>query len=145
MADVVDPATRSRMMGNIRGRNTKPEKLVRSALHRRGFRYRLDDRRLPGRPDLVFPRYRAVVFIHGCFWHRHAGCRLTATPQTRPQFWNAKFEANVERDRSAVRSLLGSGWRVGIIWECATRSSLSEVVDRMSAWLISDEPTFSSD
>lgn len=123
MTDIVDQQTRSRMMSGIRGKNTKPELALRRALHARGFRYRLHSRKVHGRPDLVLPKHRAVVFVHGCFWHRHEGCRYATTPSTRPEFWQSKFDANVARD-SAVRAvLLECGWRVATIWECALRRS----------------------
>jgi len=105
VADIVDTQTRSRMMAGIKGKDTKPELALRRALHARGFRYRLHSRNVHGRPGFVFPKYRAAVFVHGCFWHRHEGCRYTTTPSTRPEFWQAKFEANVARD-SVVRSTL---------------------------------------
>jgi DNA mismatch endonuclease (patch repair protein) len=142
MADVVDAKTRSRMMGNIRGRNTRPELLVRSALHRLGFRFRLNDRRLPGTPDIVLPRYRAAIFVHGCFWHRHEGCRLTTTPQTRAEFWQEKFARNVTRDAAAQSALLDRGWRVATIWECETRQGMESVLERLAGWLRSTEATF---
>jgi DNA mismatch endonuclease (patch repair protein) len=144
MADVVDAATRSRMMAAIRGRDTRPEIAIRSALHAMGFRFRLHDTRLPGRPDLVLPRYRAAVFVHGCFWHRHAGCRLSATPQTRPEFWQAKFAATVARDQRACDLLVRSGWRVAIVWECESRDRLGGIVADVGAWLTSNETTFGS-
>ena len=105
MTDIVDQQTRSRMMSGIRGKNTKPELALRRALHARGFRFRLHSGKVHGRPDLVLPKHRAVVFVHGCFWHRHEGCRYATTPSTRPEFWRAKFDANVARD-SAVRTRL---------------------------------------
>jgi DNA mismatch endonuclease (patch repair protein) len=142
MADVVDAKTRSRMMGNIRGRNTRPERLVRSELHRLGFRFRLNDRRLPGTPDIVLPRYRAAVFVHGCFWHRHDGCRLTAMPSTRPEFWQAKFARTVARDSAAEGALLGLGWRVATVWECETRPGSKAIIEKLAKWLRSTEPTF---
>ncbi len=124
------------MMAGIRGGNTRPERRLRSALHARGFRYRLHVRGLPGRPDLVFPRYNAVVFVHGCFWHRHKGCRFTTTPTTRPDFWAEKFTANVARDELQRRELLALGWRVAVIWECALRKpDIDERVDELSEWL----------
>jgi len=122
MADVVDAETRSRMMSGIRGKNTGPELLLRKAMHARGFRYRLHCRYLPGRPDLVFPKYQAVVFVHGCFWHRHEGCRYTTTPSTRPEFWAEKFEANVERDRRNQLALEEAGWCVAIVWDVRSGS-----------------------
>jgi DNA mismatch endonuclease (patch repair protein) len=121
MTDVVDRATRSRMMSGIRGRDTKPEKQVRSFLHRAGLRFRLHAS-LPGKPDLVFPRHRAVVFVHGCFWHRHAGCQYATTPSSNVEFWQAKFDSNVERDRRVTRQLRKEGWRVFVIWECQLSS-----------------------
>ena len=121
MNDIVDKPTRSRMMAGIRGKDTRPELMVRRALHARGFRYRLNVRSLPGTPDLVFPKRRAVVFIHGCYWHRHEGCRFATTPATNTDFWTSKFAANVARDTRNVRDLRGAGWRVGIIWECALK------------------------
>lgn len=145
MVDVVDAKTRSRMMANIGGKDTRPELVVRCELHRRGFRYRLNDRRLPGRPDIVLPRLRAVIFVHGCFWHRHPGCRLTASPRTRPEFWSKKFGENVTRDQLAYEALLRAGWRVAVVWECATRSRLLAVVDDLAGWLRSSDPSFSSD
>ena len=121
MPDIVDRATRSRMMAGIGSRNTVPELVLRRALHAHGLRYRLHDRKLPGTPDLVFPRFRAVCFVHGCFWHRHAGCPYATTPTTREEFWRAKFHANVERDQRNRRDLFEAGWRVAIVWECALR------------------------
>src|SRR5688572_25930517 len=98
MADVVDKATRSRMMSGIRGKNTRPEILVRSFLHRAGLRFRLHSNALPGKPDLVFPRHRAAVFVHGCFWHQHQDCRFATQPATNRAFWQKKLEGNVARD-----------------------------------------------
>ncbi len=142
MADVVDSATRSRMMAGIRGRDTRPEIKVRSALHLRGFRFRLHDRLLPGRPDIVLPRWRAVILVHGCFWHRHAGCRFATMPSTRSEFWSAKFDANVNRDRRSREALLLSGWRVATVWECAVRGvNIEDVADRLAKWLASGDTT----
>ena len=121
MADVVSKERRSWMMSRIGPRDTQPELAVRSYLHRTGLRFRLHDRRLPGRPDLVLPKYRAVIFVHGCFWHRHGGCREATMPTTREEFWQRKFEENVARDRRNARRLRSSGWRVLIVWECQTR------------------------
>ena len=143
MIDTVDRAVRSQMMASIRGKDTKPELILRRALHARGFRYRLHDRMLPGRPDLVFRRFRAVCFVHGCFWHRHEACPYATVPATRQEFWQAKFRANVERDRRARKELLEAGWRVAIVWECALRKDgadrTSSMLDR---WLRGDEPNF---
>jgi len=105
-------------MSRIKGKDTKPELVVRSLLHRMGFRFRVHLRRLPGCPDITLPRWKSIIFVHGCFWHRHANCRFAYTPKSRKKFWNSKFEKNTARD-VAVRTLLRqSGWRVLTIWEC---------------------------
>lgn len=138
MADIVDRATRSKMMAGIKGVNTKPERDLRTALHARGFRYRLHAKNIVGRPDLVFPKYRAVVFVHGCFWHRHEGCRYATTPATRPEFWKAKFEANIARDERVEVGLVQSGWRVATVWECTLRSQgdVQNVAAKIAQWLL---------
>ena len=142
MADVVDPATRSRMMSGIRGKNTKPEMMIRRGLHARGFRYRLHCK-LPGKPDICLPKYRAVVFVHGCFWHGH-DCHLFKWPSTRPEFWREKIGRNRRLDAAASDELLLTNWRVAIIWECAlkgrSRPSLEDVLGRCADWLRSDSP-----
>lgn len=138
MADIVDSATRSRMMRGIRGRDTKPEVRLRSALHRQGFRFRKNVRALPGSPDIVLPRYHALIFVHGCFWHGH-DCRLFRLPGTRTEFWRTKIEANRARDAIATTRLVDEGWRVLTIWECAFRGKekigFEETVARMTAWV----------
>jgi DNA mismatch endonuclease (patch repair protein) len=143
LADVVDPATRSRMMSGIRGKNTRPEMMIRKALHARGFRYRVHCKDLPGNPDLCLPKYRAVIFVHGCFWHGH-GCHLFKWPKTRPEFWRVKIGRNCEVHQAAEDRLIGQGWRVAVIWECALkgrdRLSLEEVVVTCADWLNSDRP-----
>lgn len=118
MTDIVDRATRSRMMSGIRGRDTKPEVVVRKYLHAQGLRYRIAPKNLPGKPDIVLPKYRTVVFVHGCFWHRHSGCRYAATPSSNVEFWNRKFVANIERDKEVKRLLRKARWQVLVIWEC---------------------------
>jgi DNA mismatch endonuclease (patch repair protein) len=125
------------MMAGIKGKNTKPELALRRTLHARGFRYRLHSKKVHGRPDLVLPRYRAVVFVHGCFWHRHEGCRYASIPATRLEFWQAKFDANIVRDSAVRGALLSGGWRVATIWECALRKpeQVTLTTDRLSAWL----------
>lgn len=110
------------MMAGIRGRDTRPELVVRRYLHAAGLRFRLHSKDLAGTPDLVLRRYRAVVFVHGCFWHRHEGCALASTPGTRPEFWAAKFAANVARDHRQAAALTASGWQVLRIWECEVES-----------------------
>lgn len=126
MTDVVDKATRSRMMSGIRGKDTKPELLVRKYLHAQGFRYRLNDRSLPGTPDIVLPRWRTVIFVHGCFWHRHSGCRFAYTPKSRQDFWQKKFDNNISRDECAIANLKEAGWRVLVVWECTLRGGAYE-------------------
>lgn len=135
--DTFDSATRSRIMARVRGRNTGPELALRRALHARGLRYKLHDPALPGRPDLVFPRYRAVCFVHGCFWHRHDGCSRATTPATNQSNWERKFAANVRRDRDHRTALLAADWRVAVIWECALRprTRLDEVAADLERWL----------
>lgn len=143
MTDIVDRETRSRMMAGIGGKNTLPELVLRRTLHARGLRYRLHVRKLPGTPDMVFPRFRAVCFVHGCFWHRHAGCPYATTPATRPEFWKAKFDSNVERDRRNRLALLEAGWRVAIVWECALRKhGMLETPPMLDEWLRGNDLEF---
>ena len=123
MADIVDRATRSRMMSAIRSKNTDPELRVRRHLHRSGLRFRLHDARLPGRPDIVLARYRTVIQVHGCFWHRHDRCEFAYTPSSNRRFWTKKFRENVERDARSERQLRELGWRVIVVWECEISSS----------------------
>jgi len=118
MTDIVDRATRSRMMSGIRGRDTKPEIIVRKYLHAAGFRFRLAPKNLPGKPDIVLSKYRTAVFVHGCFWHRHSRCRYATVPATNKSFWAEKFATNVERDHRVQQQLRRDGWRVLVIWEC---------------------------
>lgn len=136
----MDKATRSRMMAGIKGSNTKPERDLRAALHARGLRYRLHAKDIVGRPDMVFPKHHAVLFIHGCFWHRHEGCRYATTPATRPEFWQTKFAGNIARDERNERELIAVGWRVATVWECSLRKAngVLVVVNEVCAWLISD-------
>jgi len=139
--DTVDSATRARIMASVRGKHTKPELLVRSALHRLGYRYRLHDKKLPGHPDIVFPMYKAIILVNGCFWHGHR-CQLGTVPSTRRKFWLEKFERNRERDRRNIRLYRDMGWRVLVVWECALKGTrklrFEEVVTRMVDWLHSD-------
>ncbi|WP_279595757.1 very short patch repair endonuclease [Methylobacterium sp. J-090] len=121
VVDLPVDASRSALMGRIKGKDTKPEMIVRRLAHRLGYRFRLHRRDLPGSPDLVFPSRRKVVFVHGCFWHRHPGCRRASTPSTRRTFWQAKFDRNVERDIRQEIELMAAGWEVLVIWECETR------------------------
>jgi DNA mismatch endonuclease, patch repair protein len=121
VTDIVDAETRSRMMAAIRGRNTKPELVVRRFLHRCGLRFRVHSRTLPGRPDIALPKYKAIVNVHGCFWHRHSGCRYAYMPKTRLEFWTEKLRRNVERDGENDARLQNMGWNVLTIWECEVR------------------------
>lgn len=143
MADIVSKEVRSRMMSGIRGKNTQPELLIRKGLHARGFRFRIHDKRLPGKPDLVLPRGKAVIFVHGCFWHGH-GCHLFKTPTSRADFWAPKIASNKQRDATAYDALGKLGWRVAEVWECATkgrtRLELDSLIDMLSDWIRSDRP-----
>ena len=119
--DTISKQRRSWNMSRIRGGDTKPEMAVRSVFHHLGYRFRLHRKDLPGRPDIVLPKHRTVVFVHGCYWHRHPGCKLAYTPKSRADFWTAKFHENVERDGRQQRDLRALGWRVVVIWECETK------------------------
>jgi DNA mismatch endonuclease (patch repair protein) len=143
MVDVVEKAVRSRMMAGIRGADTEPELAIRKGLHARGFRFRLHDRSLPGNPDLVLQKYKAVIFVHGCFWHMHQ-CHLFKWPSTRPDFWRSKISGNRERDLRAVDALHQRGWRILIVWECAMkgreRFAPGVLIDKIAEWLLSCDP-----
>lgn len=116
--DRLSKERRSWNMGRIRSENTAPEIRVRSILHRLGFRFRLHSKRLPGRPDVVLPKWRHAIFVHGCFWHRHKSCKFCYTPKSRTDFWTAKFQGTIERDEAVEKALRDMGWRVTIVWEC---------------------------
>jgi len=136
MVDVVDSVTRSRMMAGIRSKHTRPERELRKALHALGFRFRIHVKGLAGTPDIVLPRWKAAIFVQGCFWHRHAQCRFASMPSTRPEFWRAKFDANVSRDDRNQSALLSSGWRVAVVWECMIREAGADVAASvLSKWL----------
>jgi DNA mismatch endonuclease (patch repair protein) len=143
VVDVVSREKRSQMMAGVRSKNTSPELALRRGLHRRGFRFTLHRRDIPGAPDLVFRGRRAVLFAHGCFWHRH-GCHLFKWPNTRREFWREKIEGNERRDAHVRERLEFEDWRVGVVWECAlkgrTKRDLDEVVDEVTRWLCSEEP-----
>lgn len=134
VADVMTPAQRSALMSRISGRNTKPELMVRALLWRRGFRFRLHGKQLPGHPDIVLPRWNTVVFVHGCFWHYH-DCPLFRLPATRPEFWKDKLEQNRLRDTRTVAALRERGWRVGVVWECAVRLDAEGVAALLEDWI----------
>jgi len=140
VTDVVDKAVRSQMMAGIRGKDTKPELQIRHALHLRGFRYRLHAADLPGKPDLVFPKYQAVIQIHGCFWHGHQ-CHMFKWPKSRTAFWKEKIMGNARRDVANAQKLADLGWRVLTVWECSlrgkTRLQFSDVLEDIRFWLMS--------
>lgn len=144
MADTLTPQQRSQLMARIRGKDTKIELLIRRALHGLKFRYQLHDRRLPGRPDMVLPKYRAVIFIHGCFWHGH-DCALHRPPSSNKLYWRDKITRNQERDAAALKQLRRDGWRCLVIWECALRGPQRRDFDRsiaaIDSWLRSDART----
>jgi DNA mismatch endonuclease (patch repair protein) len=141
VTDIVQPHVRSRMMSGIKGKNSKPEILVRHLLFAAGFRFRLHRCDLPGTPDIVLPGRKIVIFVHGCFWHAHNGCRYFKLPSTRPEFWKTKLQGNVDRDQKAITSLISLGWRVLSIWECATRESQEqELAGQIIDWIDSEAP-----
>lgn len=141
LPDIVSPEQRSRMMSGIRGKDTKPEMVLRRGLHALGFRFRLHDRKLPGTPDLVFPKYHAVILAHGCFWHGH-DCHLFRLPGSRTEFWRTKIDRNRAVDARTQLALRDAGWRVGTVWECAMRGkgrlSMENILEACSVWLKSD-------
>ena len=122
-------------MSRIKGRNTNPEVRLRSLLHRAGFRFRLHAKDLPGRPDVVLPKYRTAIFVHGCFWHRHPGCRNATTPSTRPEFWQQKFQSNVIRDARNRTELEAAGWKVKTVWECELKTDAEGVISHLAGEL----------
>lgn len=144
--DIVDTQTRSRMMSSIRGKDTSPEMLVRRWLHAEGFRYSLHAKGLSGKPDLVLRKWNAVIFIHGCFWHRHEHCKLASRPKTRIEFWTDKFSKNVIRDIKNQHQLIAEGWRVAIVWECGLRKRhAQQTLPALVKWLHSNKMLFEND
>jgi len=143
MADVVSPAKRSQMMSGIKGKNSLPEMLVRKALFAMGHRFRLHRRDLPGTPDIAMPGRKIAIFVHGCFWHAHQGCKYAKTPSTRTEFWTSKLQGNVARDRRAAGELAEMGWRVLNVWECSTRDleAAKRLPDVVQAWIDSGDAT----
>jgi DNA mismatch endonuclease, patch repair protein len=135
--DIVDKPTRSRMMANIKTKGTKPEMVVRRLLHGAGYRYRLHRKDLPGCPDLVLPKYRAVIFVHGCFWHLHQGCPIVKIPAANKEFWQDKLGKNRARDQQQILALNQLGWRVLVVWECVTRQkkSIDELKQQIFDWI----------
>ena len=137
MSDVLTPVQRHRNMAAIRSASTKPELGLRHALWHQGFRYRINDKTLPGRPDIVLPKYRTVIFVHGCFWHGHKDCKYYTVPKTNKEFWVAKVARNQERDQEVWRKLEAKGWRVIIVWECQLKkANLEETIDRVTAEIV---------
>jgi DNA mismatch endonuclease (patch repair protein) len=118
MADTVTQQRRSEIMRNVKGKHTKPEMIVRKFLHSKGFRFRVHDKKLPGSPDIKLTKYKTVIFVNGCFWHGHEGCRIYVMPKTNTEFWNSKIEKNLERDVKIINNLKQLGWKVVILWEC---------------------------
>lgn len=145
MIDIVDTATRRRMMAGIKGSNTRPELFMRKGLHARGLRYRLGGSGLPGRPDLVLPKYKVALFVHGCFWHSH-GCPAFKLPTTNADFWRTKLGANVKRDSANVVGLVARGWRVAIVWECdlkvAMREGSGDLHDTVREWVMNYDESY---
>lgn len=142
MADIVSSAKRSQMMSGIRGKDSRPELLVRKTLFSMGYRFRLHRRDLPGAPDIVMPSRKVAIFVHGCFWHAHQECKYAKTPTTRPEFWAAKLQSNVDRDRRAAARLADMGWRVLNVWECCTRNpkAVEGLPENLRQWIESDAP-----
>lgn len=134
MADRLLPSQRSALMARVRSKDTAPELIVRKIVHALGYRFRLHGKDLPGRPDLVLPRHHAVIFVHGCFWHRHSDCRRASLPKSRTKFWHSKLARNSERDSIAHRQLRAAGWRVLVVWECQTKK-LDRLRGRLSKFL----------
>ncbi len=142
MADKISKAKRSWLMSRVASKHTKPERLVRSLLHRLGYRFTVNgpsNKTLPGRPDIVFPARKIVLFVHGCFWHRHPGCKIATTPKSNTDYWQAKFERNIERDRETETTLIETGWQVITVWECELKQ-----LDTLAARLINTLPRVDS-
>lgn len=135
MADIMSAEKRSALMSRIRAKDTRPELCLRKQLWRAGFRYRLHGKQLPGQPDLVLPKWNAVVFVHGCFWHAHAGCAYFRLPKARAEFWAEKLGRNRARDAAAIAALLQDGWRVATVWECSLRADADAAGQRLTRWL----------
>jgi DNA mismatch endonuclease (patch repair protein) len=134
MTDTLTKEKRSWNMSRIKGYDTKPEIFVRTLLHKAGFRFRLHQNKLPGKPDIILPKYDSVIFVHGCFWHRHEGCKFAYTPKSRLDFWNKKFKENVQRDKKKKEELKRMGWKVYTIWECETgqKEKLNRILKRIT-------------
>jgi len=135
MTDHLTPGQRSWNMSRVRSKNTKPELIIRSLLHRQGYRFRIHRKDLPGCPDIVFPKYKFAIFVHGCFWHQHKGCKKAQIPNTNKLFWEKKLSRNIERDKESINELKELGWNVFIIWECEIKQSVEEILDRVNHFI----------
>lgn len=139
MSDILTPAERSERMSRVRSKDTKPEKVVRSLLHAMGFRFRLHGKKLPGKPDIVLPKHRKAIFVHGCFWHRHGVCRPLSLPTSNTEFWAKKFAENVSRDKRKLTALRRAGWSVLVVWECQIKHR-EKLQRRLQRFLCSESP-----
>lgn len=146
MIDIVNKQTRSRMMSGIRSKNTKPETLTRKALHSLGYRFRLDSKIEKIKPDIVLRKHKVAIFTHGCYWHQHEGCKLAYSDRNYSDKWKGKFDDNRQRDERVLKQLLDDGWKVAVIWECATRdkSVFEEVISQLDKWIKTSESRFES-
>jgi DNA mismatch endonuclease, patch repair protein len=131
-SDIFSKKRRSEIMSLVRSKNTKPELAIRSRLHKLGYRFRLHRRDLPGHPDLVLPKYKHAIFVHGCFWHQHPGCKKATIPQDNHEFWSLKLTQNIERDRKNIRLLRKSGWKVIVVWECEIKKDVDTVIESIA-------------
>lgn len=135
MIDILTKEKRSWNMSQIKGKDTKPEILLRSIIHRSGLRFRLHDNKLPGKPDIVLPRYKTAIFVNGCFWHRHEGCKYAYMPKSRMEFWESKFARTVQRDAEKSRELMELGWHVFTAWECEVNNDSDDLLERLLIFL----------
>lgn len=144
MADFLSTQERSTMMSKVKAKDTSIERAVRSALHILGYRFRKNVEELQGRPDIVLPRYKAIIFVHGCFWHGHRGCPKSKLPSTRTAFWAEKIKKNIFRDKRNLKSLQEQGWRTAVVWECSLKNkqSLNDTIEKLSGWIKSTDDTF---
>ena len=142
--DIWDKEKRSQVMSKIRSKNTKPELAIRKALFARGFRFRVNDKRLPGKPDIVLPKYKTAIFVHGCFWHKHENCKYAYTPKSNTKFWTDKITSNVERDEINTVKLISAGWNVLIVWECEIRHTykhdITSLIDNLANSILENQP-----
>lgn len=135
MADMFTPQKRSEIMSHIKSKNTKSELMVRKYLYKSGFRFRLHDSNLPGKPDIVLPKYKCVVFVHGCFWHAHEGCKYCRKPKSNVEYWIPKIQRNVARDRREVQALKDMGWNVNIVWECELKNNAEKRLNELAEFI----------